>query len=326
MRGLMGIALVLAGLWGGWWLVGSRGVEAAATRWFAEQTAMGHEAGYEALTVRGFPSRFDLTVTAPQLADPARGIGWRAPFAQVFAMSWKPWHLIAALPGGQVITTPYQEVTLDADRLMASLLLVPGMDLTLSEAVIEGSALHLSPALGQVQGLDRSVASIRADETRANGYRLGLALRGLQLGPDFKPAGGPAPLIEAVQLDARIVLSAPLDRFSAQSNPSLRLVDLAEMRIEWGGMKLLGKGSLSRDATGYAEGRIDLRVENWPLLPPVLVAFGVITPDFSPVLEHGLEVMAAQGANPNTVVLPLVAKGGRLNLGPMPLGPAPYWE
>ena len=29
----------------------------------------------EALSVVGFPSRFDVTVTAPRLSDPARGIG-----------------------------------------------------------------------------------------------------------------------------------------------------------------------------------------------------------------------------------------------------------
>lgn len=324
MRGLIGITLVLAVLWGGWWLVGSRGVEATAVRWFAEQAAAGREARYEALAVRGFPSRFDLTVTGPSLADPAAGIGWRAPFAQVFAMSWKPWHLIAALPGGQVFTLPGQEVTLDADRMMASLLLVPGSDLALSEAVIEGDALGLAPPLGGLQGVDRAVASIRADDTRRNGYRLGLALSALALDPGFRT--GIAPLVEAVRLDATIALSAPLDRKAGQVTPGLRLIDLRELRIDWGAMKVFGKGEMTRDGAGYAAGRIEFRVENWRLLPPVLAAFGIITPEFAPVLERGLEVMARQKGDPSALVLSLVAEGGQISLGPLPLGPAPYWE
>ena len=92
MRGLIWLTVILAGLWGGWWLVGSRGVEAAARGWFDAEVAQGRVATYETLAVRGFPSRFDVTVTAPRLSDPARGIGWQAPFVQVFSLSYKPWH------------------------------------------------------------------------------------------------------------------------------------------------------------------------------------------------------------------------------------------
>lgn len=325
MRGLMWVTVVLAALWGGWWVVGSRGVEAAATGWFAQVAAEGGEAGYDSLAVRGFPSRFDLTVTEPHLADPATGFGWRAPFAQVFAMSWKPWHLIAALPGGQVIATPKGEVRLDAERILGSLLLVPGPDLALSEAVVEGEALGLVPAVGGVAGAARAVVSIRAEDSRTNGYRLGLALRDLALAPGLVDGTGLAVAVGEVQMDAIFALSAPLDRHAGDSRPALRLFDLREVRVLWGDLRLHGKGEFAPDAAGFAAGRIELRVENWRMLPPLLAATGVITDDFAPTLVRGLEVMVAQGGDPAVLVLPLVAKAGGISLGPLPLGPAPFW-
>lgn len=325
MRGLVWVTVVLAGLWGGWWLVGSRGVKAAAEGWFAEQTALGREASYAELSVAGFPSRLDLTVTEPMLGDPATGLGWRAPFAQVFAMTWKPWHLIAALPGGQVFRLPGGEVTLDGNRMMGSLLLVPGADLALSEAVAEGEALALAPGLGALRGAERVVVSIRADQTREHGYRIGANLRGLGLDAVWAAGAGlPAEIAEGY-LDATADLSAAIDRHAAETRPALQRLDLTASRLVWGELNLSATGQLAADAAGFAAGQIDIRVENWRLLPPLLVATGTITADFAPTLTRGLEVMAEQGGEPEVLTLPLVARDGTMSLGPLPLGPAPYW-
>lgn len=319
MRGLLWVTVVLAGLWGGWWVVGSRGVKAAAETWLAEQGS------YEDVTVAGFPNRFDLTVTGVNLSDPATGIGWRAPFAQVFAMTWKPWHLIAALPGGQVFSLPEGEVTLDGQGMMASLLLVPGQDLALSEAVVQGEALQLSPGLGVLQGMAKAVASIRAEDSRANGYRLGLNLQAVQVAPDWAAAAGLPGMIDEGFVDATATLSAPIDRHAGAVAPELRQVDLTGARLNWGKLQLFAKGALASDEAGFAAGQIDIRVENWRLLPPLLVSLGLITEGFAPALTRGLEVMAAEGEDADVLTLPLIAQSGRMSLGPLPLGAAPYW-
>ncbi|WP_430464626.1 DUF2125 domain-containing protein [Tabrizicola sp.] len=334
MRGLVWVTAILAMLWGGWWFAGSRGVEAAARGWFADMARDGRQAGYEALEVRGFPNRFDLTVTGPALADPARGIGWRAPFAQVFAMSWKPWHVIAALPGDQVFTVAGQEFALDAERLMASLLLVPGPDLAVSEAVVEGDALGLRPVAPDGASLDgatdlgaaRVVMSLRAEGARAEGghdYRLGLAVAEMAVDPSLAAAAGLAGIIEDVTLDAMVTLSEPLDRHAGQTTPALRAFDLTEARVVWGELKLFARGEMAADELGFAAGNISVRVENWRLLPPLLVASGAIAPGFEPSLMRGLEILAGQGEDPAVLVVPLVAKDGRMAFGPLPLGPAP---
>ena len=320
MRGLLWVTVVLAVLWGGWWVVGSRGVKAAAESWLAENGT------YEDVTVVGFPNRFDLTVSGIDLTDPASGIGWRAPFAQVFAMTWKPWHLIAALPGGQVFSLPTGEVTLDGQGMMGSLLLVPGTDMALSEAVVQGAALRLSPGMGVLQGMEKAVASIRAEAGGDHVYRLGLSVKQVQLLADWATAVKMPALIDEGFLDATATLSAPIDRHVGANRPGLRQLDVTSARLNWGTLQLFAKGTLTRDDAGFAAGQIDIRVENWRLLPPILVASGLITEGFAPALTRGLEVMAAEGDDPEVLTLPLTAAGGYMRLGPLPLGPAPLWQ
>lgn len=319
MRGLLWVTVILAVLWGGWWVVGSRGVKAAAEGWLAEHGR------YEDLTVAGFPNRFDLTVMGVDLSDPASGIGWRAPFAQVFAMTWKPWHLIAALPGGQVFTLPQGDVTLDGTGMLGSVLFVPGSDLALAEAVAEGEALGLRPGFGVLRGVGKAVASIRANESRANGYRLGVALSAVEVDAAWAARAGLPALLDEVFLDAELELSAPVNRHMAAARVVPVALDVTAARVNWGAMKVFAKGGLAVDAAGYAAGQIDIRLENWRLLPPLLVASGVIAEGFAPALTRGLEVMAEAGDDPAVLILPLIAKDGAMQLGPLPLGAAPYW-
>lgn len=326
MRALIWITGLLVLLWGGYWAVGSRSVKAAAEGWFAEQTTRGLEASYDDLAVQGFPNRFDLTVTGLALRDPATGTGWQAPFAQVFAMSWKPWHLIAALPNAQTITLPDQSLQLNSARLMGSLLLIPGPDLALNEIVAEGEALQLVSTAGWQMAAEKLVLSSRRDETRQNAHRLGLSVRGLVLDAGFAAAAGLTGRLEDIHLDATAQFSVPLDRQIADTRPRLLALEVTEARLLWGGFKISAKGEWVRDATGFASGEIAIRIEDWQSLPRVLAALGVIAPDFAPTLTKGLEVIAQSGPDPEVLTLPLKARDGRMSLGPFPLGPAPDWN
>ena len=118
MRWLLGIVLALALIWGGYWLVGAIAIERGAEDFFASQ---GARAGRQSLVVHGFPNRFDLTVTQPVFADPVVGWRWTTPFAQVFAMTWKPWHLIGVLADSQQIDTGQQRIGVTSDDLRGSL-------------------------------------------------------------------------------------------------------------------------------------------------------------------------------------------------------------
>ena len=70
--------------------------------------------------------------------------------------------------------------------------------------------------------------------------------------------------------------------------------------------------------------RIDIRIVEWRELVPVLVAAGLVTTDAAPTVTRALDLLAQQGDDPDILNLPLAFQQGRMSLGPLPLGPAPY--
>jgi len=327
MRALLVTVLVAATLWGGYWFVGSRAMERAADGWFAAQQDGPLVAQRSGLSVAGFPNRFDLTVTQPKLTDTNSGITWQAPFAQVFMMSWKPWHVIATLPQTQTVTLPGQDITLTSTLIQGSLVLVPGTDLTLDRTAIAGDGL----ALASSAGWEASATSLRLGTRRAadsaTGQEVALDLTTLTPPAAFRSALAPLSnlpeQIDQIRLDSVLDLTAPIDRHAADTQPQLTALRLREGLLRWGDMILSAKGDLAAAADGTPEGRIEIRIDQWRKLIPVLLATGVITQENAPTLTRALELYAQQGDDPETLTVPLTFAKGAMILGPLPLGPAP---
>ncbi len=324
MRALLWLVLGIGVLWGGYWVVGSRAVESGVQRWFDAQEAQGVTATQEGIGVAGFPSRFDLTVTRPHFIDPRSGWGWTAPFAQVLAMTWKPWHVIAVLPKDQVIEGPDQTIAMTTSRMAGSLRLAPSSDLTLKEVIVEGHDIIAKSDIGWQVGIASVVMALAEDPTQAFAQRLGLEITGLvpdpQLAAQVPDLGD---LVQLVHVDATVLLTAPLDRNVAEVPPGLVGILLNDANLEWGSFKLTASGRVDRGADGLATGKIDFRIKNWRQIPTLLVATGLVLPDMGATITRGIEVLARQGADPDVLDLPLTFADGRMTLGPLPLGPAP---
>ena len=327
MRGLLVLVITLATLWGGNWVMGSMGVQRAADSWFAAQGEAGIEATYSALDVQGFPNRFDLTVTDLHLADPVSGFGWDAPFAQVFSMTWKPWHLIAALPNTQTITLPDQVIGLASSKLQGSLKLVPGAALALDGIVVDGVDLVATSSLGWVVKVARAQLSTRQDASVVNGHEVNVTLTGLIPDPALMAAMGEAsdlpPVIETAQIDVIAGFSAPIDRFVGETRPQLVALTVKQAVLRWGDVELTLTGAVVADAGGFADGRIDIALTNWRRVLAPAVAMGLITAEVAPTVENMMALLAQQSGDPAVLELPLVMASGRMSLGPLPLGPAP---
>lgn len=321
MRALLWVVLAAAAVWTGYWWVGASQIESGVTAWIAAQPpGVVSASGVE---VQGIPNRFDLTVSDLVLADPAQGIEVSSPFVQVYAMTWKPWHVIAALPSAQVITLPDQKVTLASDSLRASLQLHPSTDLALNELVGEARGVVVTSDAGWQVGLPAGLISAAEDVTRANSYRLGLKLSGLVPDAGLMQALAAVDLpatVEEIYLDADALLTAPLDRYAAEARVEMRGLEIADLRVDWGALKFAAKGALTAGPDGLAEGEIALRVEGWKRLPPILVALGLVKPDVAPTVERALGIFAQGG---EVLQIKLICKDGQMLLGPLPLGPAP---
>lgn len=317
MRGLIAAVIVVALAWAGWWVVGSRMALRGAEGALAALSTHGLE-GQAQVSVAGFPNRFDLTFDGLELADPQRGLAWKTPFAMVYAMAWKPWHLIAALPSGQEIVTPYQRFTLEGEPIRASIEMRPGADLALTRLAVQSTGGRLASDMGWQIGWTGAQLATRR---QASDYvhELGLKLEAVTL-PRLLP-GLPDEIAFAEGL-AVLTFEAPLDRHLT-SVPAVIVVDLREARLIWGPVKLFAKGAIEADAAGRAEGKIALRVEGWRAAWSALRYATRLPPLVQGGIGAMLKNLSSQSADPEILDLELVMEGGAMRLGAMLLGPAP---
>lgn len=334
MRWLLGILIALTLLWFGYWYAGATVIQRQVDQIFAEAQARGYTAQKTGAGVAGFPNRFDLTLEGLKLADPVTGAGYEAPFLQVFAMTWKPWHVIAALPEAQVIRLPGQEIGLTGLGLKASLRAKPALDLPLAEARFAGQEIRLSSSQGWQTGAVDLVLALAQAQTGPADYALGLAASGVQIDPAFRsrlaalalpglPASDLPETAGPLRANILLHLTAPLDRQAAQRRPQLTGFDIGELHLEWGAMTAEASGRLTADPQGQAEGEILLTLTGWDRLPALLVALGAVKPEIAPTVQSMLKALAGESGDPAVLKLPLKFDAGQMSLGPFPLGPAP---
>ena len=326
MRFLLWVTGLLAVVYSGYWFIGHRAVLSGTEAFFANAAAEGLVAENQGIEVIGFPSRFDLTVTEPHLADPRSGTDWRAPFVQIFSLSYSPWHIIAAFAPTQTLQTADQTITLTSDKLQASMIVTPGTALALDRTTFVGSGVKAMSTLGWSLGAQDLRFATRIDPSLANTHEIGIEV--LQMAPDPALADlmpDLPPVIDRVRLDAFATFSAPLDRFSGETRPTITALSIKDGVFTWGTLQASAKGNLTIIA-GLPEGRITLSVRGWRNLVPLAVNTGAIKPEIAQTVTRMLEALATSSGDQDVLELPLVFADGRMSLGPLPLGPAPRFN
>ena len=319
MRRLIWAVLVLAGLYAGYWALGARAVRAGAEAALAQaRTAGWGDAG--AVSLAGFPSRFDLTLDGPRLMGPAGRFAWQAPVAQILALSYRPNQLIFWAPPEQALRLSGQDFTLKNTDMRASVRFGLAPELPLAEARLTLDAPALSqPGLGlvlQARAARLALASAPAlPEAPAHpAYRIGLEALDLA-GPAL---GTPVPRLT---LDAVAALSAPLDRTLA-APPRPEQLRITRFELDWGGKRLAATGDLTIDAQGSPEGTLELQSPDWRDWLAEAEARGLI-PAQQRALILGMAEGLARQSGDDTLRLPLGLRGGQAYLGPVVLGSAP---
>lgn len=323
MRALLWIATLLVALWSGYWVVGKTAVERGFAAFLEEAPSRGLDVGQDGYRVAGYPNRFDLTVTQPMLFDQRSETRWEAPFVQIFSLSYKPWHVIAAFAPTQTIRTPAEDITLTTDKMQASIVVTPGTALALDRSTLVGDAVRAESSLGWTLAAQTLRLALRTDPSLSNTYDIGL--EALEITPD--PALSARlpdlpPQIALARVDANATLSAPLDRFAAQTRPQLLTLSLRDAVITWGDLSVSAKGQvLVQD--GLPEGRIDIRVAGWRNLVTLATNLGLLRPEIAQTATNMMQALALSSGDANVLEMPLIFAEGRMSLGPLPLGPAP---
>lgn len=318
MRKLIVLVAVLAGLYAGYWALGAMALRQGSEAALAQARARGW-ADAEAVSLAGFPSRFDLTLTAPRLRSPDGQLEWSAPAAQALALSYQPNAVIVWAAPEQELRIGPQIFAFKNDDMRASVRagLTPDLPLALASLVIK--APRLTPE-GMASGAE--AAELRASMAALEGgaapsYRVGFELSDLAL-----PAEISTDTVGRVFLDGIAQFAAPLDRHAAEATPRPLALEVSSAQLLWGERRLDAEGRLTVAADGTPEGTINLRLGNWRSWLAEAEAQGFVETKRMPMLESIGQMMAQQSGD-GSVPLPLVFNAGQMRLGPVPLGPAP---
>ncbi|MDJ0823887.1 MAG: DUF2125 domain-containing protein [Rhodobacter sp.] len=328
MRILVVIVVIAAAGWSGFWWVGAQRVDAGLRDWLEARADAGWVADYGAVTTEGFPNRFDTTITALELADPATGVAWSTPFLQLKRLSYQPNHVIATWPETQTLASPYQRLTLGTGRMQASFVFVPGTPQQLDRASFVLDALQVTSTKGWSATIDELRFATRSTAARANSHDIGFEAKALRpegvFLAELAEAGFVPGTFERLKIDATLGFDAPWDRTAIETaRPAITDIELNLLQANWGKLELWMAGDLTVDAAGVASGQITVKAKNWREMLQLAVSAGWVPGNFAPTLETGLELLAALSGSPKTLDAPLTIRNGTVSFGPVTLGQAP---
>jgi hypothetical protein len=326
MRAVLWLTAAFAIFYGGYWAVGSRAVMDGTETALAELRAAGL-ANYGAVTLEGFPSRFDLTVTAPELTNLNRSVDWSASELRVYALSYRPHHIITVLPKDQTLRLGRETIRVQTDDLRASVVFGIDPALPLDHAQSVGKEMVLSSDHGWGSTLREARLALRqgasAAEQELGAEVFDLAFSGLPA--EFLQRSGLPVDGGYLRLDAVLGLDRPLDRFAPAGGLKITEADIRSFEADWGPIRMTGSGRIEITPSGQPEGRISLTITGWKRALPLAIELGLIRPELAPTVENALGELAKSGGDGSDLSLPLVFTGGWMSLGPVPLGPAPHF-
>ncbi len=331
MRVLLAIVVAAVGAYFAWWWVAAGIFERGVTNWLAGRADAGWVAEAEDITVTGFPNRLDMIVNGLDLASPEGGWAWSAGEFQILTLPYRPNHIIAVLPGEQVLSTPYDTSRFQAEVLRGSVVFEPNTALALDRSSFEIGGMTIAGDAGWEAGIAKANFATRQAEgenARPFAHDVVFTAEDVALpqhwtagltGVDLLPRA-----IEGLRLDLTLDYDRPWDRPAIEDgNPILQGVRVRDASISWGELNLRGQGRLTTDDRGFAEGRIDLRARNWRGMLDIAERSGLIGSGLAGTLRSGLDLVARLSGDRNSLNLPLDFEDGRMRLGPITLGDAP---
>ncbi|GAW33679.1 hypothetical protein RA2_00722 [Roseovarius sp. A-2] len=328
MRFLLAVIVIATLGWSGYWFVGQRGLEQGFAHWFEGRRAKGWVAETSDLDVQGFPNRFDTGFTDLMLADPATGLAWEAPYFQLSALSYQPNHVIAVWPETQLIATPQEKFRVDARDMRASLRIAPDTRLAPRNLTLTADFLQVTPEVRPDETTALTSLTLAVEQLQERDYRLGLAAEGLTLAPPWRdlldPDGELPAQISNLTADLTVSFDKIWDRSAVEdARPQPTYIKVALIDGRWGQLHLQAAGEVAVTPDGLPEGEITLKARNWRDMIALAQASGALPEGMAQTVENGLELLARMNGNRETLDVPLSFRGGRILLGPIPIGPAP---
>lgn len=331
MRKLLLVVCIAALAWSGYWYFGSRAVENGLKDWIGERRADAWQAEFQSLDTRGFPSRFDTTITDLHLANTRQGLAWKAPFFQILALSYRPNHIVAVWPPEQTIATPFETIKVTSELMRASLVLKPDSKLTLDRSGFDLGSFDLESDRGWNASIENGRFFTKSVETKEHTHDVWIEATRIRPSHAFKAAFDPEDLLpltfQGITIDTELGFDGPWDLVAIeQAAPLLTNLKIRDLHMSWGELDLRIAGEVAIDRAGIPTGAITIKAKNWRDMVRLAATSGLLAPGYAVTVENVLEKLAGLSGSTKTLDTPLTFENGRMKLGPLPLGPAPKFK
>ncbi len=316
------LVLVAAVLHAVYWTYTASQIEQRALAWIETQQAAGYDVAYEQLRVGGYPFRFRMHATAPQLTAPAGEGGWTARVERLSASAqfYDLNHWIVVADGEGSVLTDGELYTLNAEAARLSLRAREGRTSRVGASV---EALTISGPEGRepaITAIGSLALSGRVDDE--DQLLVGIDTQDLQLGEGALDRD----LLEAFGREASVLR---VDAAVTQWTALARRADPYEWRqaggqlvinqsqLVWGPAELAGSGEIGLDADLLPEGRLSVVVTDPETLITALETAGLVVDEQGEALRlAALMAPRREGG----IALPFRLRNGGIFLGPARIG------
>lgn len=328
MRKLIALVLVLATLYGGYWFVGRSQIQSRLTDAIVQADAGEMNVTYGTLATRGFPSRFDTTVTDLVVEDPTAQVRWETPIFQLLALSYQPNNVRAYFPEEQVFVVDGDRFTLLTNEMVARGQVSASAALAFQQAEFEMLNPRLRTEDGAELALERLFAAMRLTPETTQSYDVYFEARSIVLPENIRnmidPQNLQPPIIQSLRLDSDMVLSDPIELNSANAGaPSITSLSIKEFALTWGEMSVTAIGEVMPDRAGVLDGSVTLTARNWNEALNLAVAAGAIPEEQRYIVTEIAKNLDETPDFSDTLTVTLSIVNGEMALGGYALGPAP---
>lgn len=322
---IIGIVSLLT-IYTGYWFYARTVIQTEVAAWISEQEAAGYEIEYADLRVVGFPYRFQIQASSPDIRAPAMDGGWQARWEMLNAnaLPYDFSHWIVQFEGPMRIETNADVGSvfeLNADGARMSLVSNEAGETIRVGAELENLVVNtISGPPSDLRSIDMLRMTGQVEE--GDSLRMRLEANGLGVGaetlePQISRAFGDRAAL--ARLDITVTQWSALARdgdAAAWSRTNGQLL-IDQVELEWGPAHVTGAGDFTLDRQARPDGRLSLSIADPDALADALVRGGLVEAENEQALR--LAAMLAPRSE-NGVSLPFRIRDGGVYLGPVRLG------
>jgi hypothetical protein len=330
------VALVLFGsFWAGIWWWSALQVEEQFLQWQAQQAAEGRVLDYTDMKVVGFPSHLRLKIDEPSMLD-ATGWRWNGADLTAEAPLWQPRQLHLTFPGTHTFqppeNSPLAPLELAAATAEGQLWLdrrgrLEGLRLDLRRLALagyfNGGTKAESLLIGWGNAVEEGAATVADSDSDLVPFVL--AIDELEL-----PSAAEPPLGRSLQqlrargnLDGLLEFGPPETVLPSWAERGGQ-VQLDEVQLTWGPLRLEGDGNLTLDQERRPLGAGHARIFGFEETVNALAEADLVKQDVAGLARLALLAMSSENSQGRRQIeVPITAQNGILRVGPLPLLPLP---